>query len=38
MEQIITDYGLILATKALAEEGGYTYYNERNHVYSMINH
>ena len=38
MEQIITDYDLILATKALAEEGGYTYYNEKNNVYSMIDH
>ena len=36
--QIITDYDLILATKALAEEGGYTYYNEKNNVYSMIDH
>ena len=38
MGKIITDCDLILATKALAEEGGYTYYNEKNNVYSMIDH
>ena len=27
-----------LPPKALAEEGGYTYYNEKNNVYSMIDH
>ena len=38
MRQLLTDYDLFLVTKTIAEEGGYTYCNDKNNVYSMIDH